>query len=63
MLPEPDTDHGNGIGREGRGGRTRNGDREEFRMPTGSLGPGDRRVEGARGDNKNTLPLVGRVLG
>ena len=31
--------------------------------PSGSPGQGVRRGEGERGDHKNTLPFVGRVMG
>ena len=61
MLPDPDKDNGHGIGRGGGGGHGRGP--EALRRPTGRPGPGGRRVEGARGDHENTLPLGGRVLG
>ena len=60
VLPDPETKHGHGIGK-GVGGHVtgtgrRLGGRQDVRVQ------GDRRVDGAWGDHKNTLLLVGRVL-
>ena len=61
MLPDPDTEHGNGIVMGGGGHRTGTGrllgGQQEGRVQgTGGL-------EGAQDDHENTLPLVWRVLG
>ena len=47
----------------GRGGGARNGAREAFRRPSGSLGKGDQRGEGERSNHINNLPFVGRLMG
>ena len=58
MLPDQD----NSMTMEWGGGGAHNGSQEAFRRPSGSPGQGDRRGEGERGDHKNTLPSVGRVM-
>ena len=42
---------------------TRNGALPAFRRSTGPGPGGNRQGEGARGDQENDFPLVGRVLG